>query len=217
MPVVPAKPVTPPVADALSMMPALNPTRPPPVPFEPTAMLPPAKEPVTVPKFCPTSPPAETFWQELLAAQFGSVWMTVALEVTVPLAEEVVMVEPGELNPASPPRLVLMPLSPLTLPLAEEDAIDPEPELKRPFSPTSPPSKLAAPPATLPLADEPVMLPRLMPTSPPAILKAVAKLPFPTLTFAAELEFSIRPLFCATRPPASAPAINVPLTLPLST
>ena len=34
-------------------------------------------------------------------------------EVTVPLAEGAVMVEPGELNPASPPRLVLMPLSPL--------------------------------------------------------------------------------------------------------
>ena len=47
-------------ADALSMMPALNPTSPPPVPFEPTLTFPPADELVIVPKFSPTRPPAET-------------------------------------------------------------------------------------------------------------------------------------------------------------
>src|SRR5215813_11430491 len=99
------------------------------------------------------------------------------------------MIEPGALNPTSPPRLALIPAPPLTLPVANDDMIDAAPNPKRPFSPTSPPTKLNAPPVTLPLADEPVMVPRLVPTSPPATLKAIAELEFPTLTLAAELEF----------------------------
>src|SRR5512133_931981 len=116
MPLLPAAPATLPIADALSMIPALNPTSPPPVPFEPTAMLPPADEWTIVPKFSPTRPPAETFWQELLAAQFGPVCTTLAVDDTFPLACEPAMIEPGALKPTSPPRLTLMPLPPLTLP-----------------------------------------------------------------------------------------------------
>jgi hypothetical protein len=128
----------------------------------------------------------------LLAAQFGPFWPTLAVEVTLPVAEEAVMVEPGELNPASPPRLAFIPVL-KTVPVAEDEVIDPEPELNRPFSPTKPPITLAVPPVTFPLADEFVMVPRLMATSPPATLKAIAELEFPTVTFAAELESSIRP------------------------
>src|SRR5262245_14646103 len=198
------------------MMPPLNPTSPPPVPFEPTLTFPPADELAIVPKFCPAKPPAETFWQELLAAQFGPFGKTLAVEVTLPLAFDAVMIEPGEFNPTSPPRLALIPAL-LTLPVANEDVIDAAPEPKKPFSPTSPPRKLAAPPLTLPLADEPVMVPRLVPTSPPATLKAITELEFPTLTLAAELEFRMRPLFCATRPPAATPDCDPPLTMPLRT
>src|SRR6266516_4438795 len=199
------------------MMPPLKPTSPPPVAFEPTLTFPPADELVIVPKLCPTRPPAETFWQELLAAQFGPFWGTLAVEVTLPVAYEAVMIEPGELKPTSPPRLALIPAPPSTLPVAKDDVIEPEPKLKGPFSPTSPPSKLAVPPATLPLAEEPVMVPRLVPTSPPATLKAIMELEFPTLTLAAEVEFWMRPLFCATRPPAATPDCAPPLTVPLRT
>src|SRR6266498_1945483 len=93
MPLLPAAPVTLPVANASSMRPELKPTRPPPVPFEPTRTFPPADESAIEPKFCPTKPPAETFWQELLGAQFGPFWLTLAVEVTLPFAEEAVMVE----------------------------------------------------------------------------------------------------------------------------
>lgn len=41
----------------------------------------------------------------------------------------------------------------MTLPLANDDVIDPAPRLKT-FWPTSPPTVLNAPPLTLPLADE---------------------------------------------------------------
>src|SRR5512132_2589716 len=126
------------------------------------------------------------------------------------------MVEPGELNPASPPRLENIPAL-KTLPVAKDDMIDPEPELKRPFWPTSPPITLNAPPVTLPLADEPVIVPRLVATSPPATLKEPGELELPTLTLAAELEFSIRPLFCATSPPALTPLCGPPLMVPLNT
>ena len=56
------------------------------MPFEPTRTFPPADESAIEPKFCPTKPPAETFWQELLAAQFGPFWPTLAVEVTLPVA-----------------------------------------------------------------------------------------------------------------------------------
>src|SRR5262245_51828543 len=212
----PAAPVILPLASAFAMMPPLNPTSPPPVPFEPTLTFPPADELAIVPKFCPAKPPAETFWQELLAAQFWPFWGTLAVEVTLPLACDAAMIDPGEFNPTSPPRLALIPAL-LTLPVAKEDVIDAAPEPKKPFSPTSPPSKLEPPPVTLPLADEPVMVPRLVPTSPPAALKAIVKSEFPTLTLAAELDFSISPLFWATRPPASTPDCDPPLTVPLRT
>src|SRR5262249_50279730 len=156
-PLVPAAPVTFPVANAFSMIPELKPTSPPPVAFEPTRTFPPADESAIAPKFCPTRPPAETLWHELLAAQSGPVWTTLAVAVTLRVAKERVMVEPGALNPASPPRLANIPLL-KTLPVADDELIDPEPELRRPFWPTSPPSMLNAPPVTLPLADEPVMV-----------------------------------------------------------
>src|SRR5262245_66565284 len=114
------------------------------------------------------------------------------------------MVEPGEFNPASPPTLENIPEL-KTLPVAKDAMIDPEPKLKRPFWPTSPPRTLNPLPVTLPLADEAVMIPRLVPTSPPAMFKAPGELELPTLTFAAELESSIRPLFRATSPPAPTP------------
>src|SRR5262245_66053167 len=105
MPLVPATPVTLPLASVFLMMPELNPTSPPPVPFCPTLTFPPADEPAIVPKLCPTKPPADTFGQELLAAQSGPFWKTLAVEVTFPVAWEAVMVEPGELSAASPPTL----------------------------------------------------------------------------------------------------------------
>src|SRR5262245_33760490 len=119
MPLLPAAPVTLPVADALAMMPALKPTRPPPVPFKPTAMLPAADDWAIVPKFPPTKPPAETLWQELLAAQFGLVCKTLAVDATFVVAEESATFAPGALNPTRPPRPTLMSAPPLTWPLAE--------------------------------------------------------------------------------------------------
>src|SRR5262245_1587124 len=215
-PPVPAAPVTLPVADAPSMMPALKPASPPPVPFEPPLTLPWAKESEISPKFCPTRPPAEVYWQELLPAQFGPFWTTLAVEVTAPLACEEVMLEPDVLTPTKPPTDALIPLL-LTLPVANDDAIDPVPRVKTPFCPTSPPTMLNAPPLTSPLADDPVMVPRLVPTSPPAMFMAVVELASPTLTVAAELEFSTRLLFCPTSPPAMTPVSDPPLTVPLST
>jgi hypothetical protein len=88
------------------------------VPFEPTAMLPPADEWMIVPKLSPTSPPAETFWQELLPAQFGSVCGTFAVDATFVVAEEPAIFAPGKLNPMSPPRPTLMSAPPFTWPLA---------------------------------------------------------------------------------------------------
>ena len=100
-PPVPAEPVTLPVANALSMMPLLKPTSPPPAPFEPTVTVPiaqawPAPQlvaavgavslPKIVPKFCPTSPPATANWQVPLAEQSAPLSGTLAVEVTLPVA-----------------------------------------------------------------------------------------------------------------------------------
>ena len=49
------------------MIPLLYATSPPPVPFGPTKTPPEANDEATVPKFCPTRPPADRFWQALLA------------------------------------------------------------------------------------------------------------------------------------------------------
>src|SRR5262245_6432333 len=142
--------------------------------------------------------------------------MTLAVEVAAPLAWEEAMLEPDVLTPTRPPTDALIPLL-LTLPVANDDAIDPAPRLKTPFCPTSPPTMLNAPPLTLPLADDPVMVPRLVPTSPPAIFMADRELASPTLTAAAEVEFSTSHLFCPTSPPAMTPVSDPPLTVPLST
>jgi hypothetical protein len=60
MPLVPAAPVTLPLANASLMMPKLRPTSPPPAPFGPTLIFPAADELTIVPKFCPVRPPAPT-------------------------------------------------------------------------------------------------------------------------------------------------------------
>src|SRR3954468_17681633 len=71
-PLMPAEPVTSPVANAVVMVPLLDPTSPPPIPFEPTltttaAQVKPNPQgvvtagtvtPATPPRFCPTRPPA---------------------------------------------------------------------------------------------------------------------------------------------------------------
>ena len=59
IPPAPAAPVTLPVANALVMLPVLNATSPPAVPFEPTLTAPLADEPAIVPGLVPTSPPAK--------------------------------------------------------------------------------------------------------------------------------------------------------------
>ena len=100
-PPVPAAPVTLPVANALSMMPLLKPTSPPPAPFEPTVTAPVAQAwpapqlwvsvgsvsfPTMVPKFCPTRPPATANWQALPTEQPVPLSGTLAVEVTLPVA-----------------------------------------------------------------------------------------------------------------------------------
>ena len=80
---------------------------------------------------------------------------TVAVAITSPVANEPMMVEPGELTPASPPSATLTPAL-LTVTSAFDPVIKPEwpPKSKVPFAPTSPPSIApeTVPPSTSPLA-----------------------------------------------------------------
>jgi hypothetical protein len=211
-PPVPAAPVTLPVANAFAMLPVLEPTSPPPVPFEPTLTLPCAYDwPVIPPEFSPTSPPTRLNAPPLMLPLADDPVIVPKLVPTSPPAifKAAAELEPPTLTvaaelefsirpvfcPTSPPAIEEMP-EVVTAPVLEEDEIDPAT-----LWPTSPPTRLNEPPVTLPLADDPVMDPRFVPTSPPAILKAL-ELESPTLTMAAELEFSIRPVFCPTSPPA---------------
>src|SRR5262249_31581036 len=57
--------------------------------------------------------------------QFGPFWGTLAIEVTFAVADEPVIVAPGELKPTSPPRPTLTIVPPLTWPLAETFSILP--------------------------------------------------------------------------------------------
>jgi hypothetical protein len=104
----PAAPVTPPVANAEMMMPSFHPTSPPPTALEPTLTAPVAQVwpathawfaagtavPWIVPKLSPTRPPTSTNWQLPVTAQSGPCCCagTFAVAVTLPVARESVMV-----------------------------------------------------------------------------------------------------------------------------
>ena len=154
------------------MTPLLKPTSPPAVPFAPTKTSPLANEEAIVPRLSPTRPPTDTCSHELLNEQPSPPLLTPAVAITSPLADEPKMIEPGALNPTSPPNVTLMPAL-LTLTLACEPMIWPPwpPKLKPPLAPTSPPSdaSVAVPPLTLPLAMTLLTVPRFVPASVPTI------------------------------------------------
>src|SRR2546421_12888841 len=102
----------------------------------------------------------------MVAEQFGPLWMTLAIEITLPTAEEPVIDEPGKLNPTSPPRAELTPVL-LTVPEAKEAVIEAGLGLESPLAPTSPPTELAAPPGTVPLAAGPGIVPQFAAARPP--------------------------------------------------
>jgi hypothetical protein len=141
----------------------------------------------------------------------------------VPLAEELVIVPTGKLEPgtesagkltncalapAKPPSTLLPP--PVTAPLAELPTKLPS------LSPANPPATLASPTVTLPLACELPMAAVLKtacpsPTRQPSQLKVVceldatnppALLPLPANTLPKASENTIAPLLSPTRPPA---------------
>src|SRR5438105_4430562 len=97
----------------------------------------PAKEPVTVPKFEPTRPPAEALSHKAFPLHAGRF----TLDVTFPLAWEALICEPGEFDPTSPPSATFTPAL-LILPVAEDPSILPAAvtlgPLVAPFWPTSP-------------------------------------------------------------------------------
>ena len=125
------------------------------MPFGPTETSPVATEKAIVPKFSPTRPPADRCWQELLNAQPWPPLSTGAVAITSPIANEPMMIEPGELTPARPPSATLT-AALLTVTSAFDPVIKPEwpPKSKVPFAPTSPPSIApeTVPPSTEPLA-----------------------------------------------------------------
>ena len=121
----------------------------------------------------PTRPPADTCWHELLNAQPWPPLSTLAVAITSPLADEPKMLEPGALNPTSPPNATLMPAL-LTVDVrvrADDLSRDGRRNRSRPLAPTSPPSaaSVAVPPSTVPVAVTPLTVPRLVPASVPTV------------------------------------------------
>ena len=158
------------------------------MPLLPTKTSPIANEKAMVPRLSPTRPPAETCWHELLKPQPSPPLLTLAVAITSPLADEPKMIEPGALNPTSPPNATLM-LALLTSTAACELVIEPgpppKPKPKFPLAPTSPPSaaSVAVPPSTVPVAVTPLTVPRLVPASVPTVWNVTPRLAV-TLTFA---------------------------------
>ena len=110
----------------------------------------------------------------LLSAMNGSTVLP-APPLAVPLAEELVMVPTGKLEPG----------------------IDPGWKLTNwALEPAKPPTALSAPLAALPDALEPSMLPKLAPTKPPTMLL----LPLP-VTLPLAVDCSINPRLVPTKPP----------------
>ena len=110
----------------------------------------------------------------LLSAMNGSTVLPVP-PLAVPLAEELVMVPTGKLEPG----------------------IDPGWKLTNwALEPAKPPTALSAPLAALPDALEPSMLPKLAPTKPPTMLL----LPLP-VTLPIAVDCSINPRLVPTKPP----------------
>ena len=109
-----------------------------------------------------------------------------AVAITSPLADEPKMIEPGALNPTSPPNATLT-LALLTSTSTCELVIEPGPlpEPKLPLAPTSPPStaSVAVPPLTVPVAMTPLTVPKLVPASVPTVWNVTPGLAV-TLTFA---------------------------------
>ena len=74
-------PVTLPLADALVMLPLLNATSPPAVPFAPTITAPPADDPAIVPRLVATSPPA--VFEAVVELESPTLTVTAELELAM--------------------------------------------------------------------------------------------------------------------------------------
>ena len=125
-----------------------------------------------MPEFSPTRPPAGQVWQELLNAQPAAL-VDGAVAITLPVANEPMMAEPGELKPARPPSATLT-AALLTVTSAFDPVIKPaccRTEIEGSVRADEPAQYRAGtvPPSTEPLAVTLLIAPGLVPASVPTV------------------------------------------------